>query len=69
MRIEIRYASSQGPHVMEWNDTDVEDTHVIVTRGTVMMNHKAPDKTMTVTGDRDEFIVLATQLLDAAQGY
>ena len=60
MRIEVRYESSQGPHVMELTRSEIDGAN----RGSgIQIVQEAPGKTLTISGSPNEMAALAGALL------
>jgi hypothetical protein len=64
MRIEIRYSSSQGPHLIDLNVDELDQLRN-ATEVLVRQNHSAT-KSLHIEGKPDELELLAAALLNRA---
>ncbi|MCC5935043.1 MAG: hypothetical protein JJU35_12430 [Balneolales bacterium] len=66
MRIEIKYSASQGPHPVELDQNDISR---LKRSGSLTTKQSTPkgDKTITITGSKQELLDLAEALTEAAK--
>jgi hypothetical protein len=62
MKIVIKYASSEGPHMMDFTQMDIRQAYQ---SGELVIVSENPAKTLTISGDPAEFYELANALNQA----
>ena len=66
MRIEIKYLSSQGPHIIELHREDLASMQTrFHGHGHIGVTQTTPKKSLSITGTRGEMHALAQAILDA----